>query len=215
VQTPLALKRRARTINKKLAIAYPEARCELVFSSPLELLIATVLSAQCTDKRVNEVTPHLFATYPQAKDYANAHINELEAIIRPTGFFRAKAASIIGIGQALIERFNGEVPRTLDELVTLPGVGRKTANVVLGNVFGVPGITVDTHVRRLSLRMNLTESFDPKFIERDLQELLEKTEWTNACHRLIFHGRRCCTARRPACERCPVSALCPTFFLGT
>ncbi len=213
-ETPLALTRRARRVDRALAERYPDARCELDFRDPFELLIATVLSAQTTDVRVNQTTPELFARYPDAVAMAGADVRELEDILRPTGFFRAKSRAVLGIGQALVERFGGQVPRRLDDLVTLPGVGRKTANVVLGNAFGIPGITVDTHVARLSKRLGYTTSEDPLVVEKDLQGLLERRVWTMACHRLIFHGRRTCFARRPACGACPVAALCPSAGIG-
>lgn len=201
-------------MGRSLGEAYPDARCELDFTTPLELLIATVLSAQCTDKRVNQVTPRLFARYPDAAAYAAADREELEAIIQPTGFFRAKAASIQGIAQALCERYGGEVPDRLDDLVSLPGVGRKTANVVLGNAFGTPGITVDTHVGRLARRLGWSTYDDPEKVEADLMALFPRSEWTELSHRLIFHGRRCCHARRPACGACPVARACPSFGEG-
>jgi endonuclease-3 len=210
VATHLGLVRRARTVNRALAETYPDAHCELDFTNPLELLVATVLSAQTTDVRVNQTTPTLFAAYPDAAAYAGADRAELETILRPLGFFRAKATSLMGLGQALVERYDGEVPGTLDDLVTLPGVGRKTANVVLGNAFGVPGITVDTHVKRVSGRLGWTEETDPVKIETALGELVEKSEWTMMSHRLIFHGRRCCFARRPNCGGCSVAAWCPS-----
>ena len=184
------------------------------FSTPLELLVATVLSAQCTDKRVNLVTPRLFARYPDAAAYAAADREELESIIQPTGFFRAKAASIQGIAQALCDRFGGDVPDRLDDLVTLPGVGRKTANVVLGNAFATPGITVDTHVGRLSRRLGWSTHDDPEKVEADLMALFPRADWTDISHRLIFHGRRCCHARRPACGACPISQWCPAYGEG-
>jgi endonuclease-3 len=201
-------------VHALLAAAYPDARCELDHGSPLELLVATVLSAQCTDARVNLVTPALFATYPTAADYAEADPSALEEMIRSTGFFRSKTAAITGIGRALVERFDGEVPATLEELVTLPGVGRKTANVVLGNAFGVPGITVDTHVGRVARRLVWTRNDDPVEVEADLAALFPPGDWTMLSHRLIFHGRRTCFARRPACERCPVAHLCPSAGTG-
>lgn len=206
-----ALTRRARKIRRLLAEAYPDADCELDFRTPLELLVATVLSAQCTDKRVNLVTPALFARYPTAADYAAADRADLEEIIRPTGFFRAKAASIQGLAQALCDRYGGEVPDRLDDLVTLPGVGRKTANVVLGNAFGVPGITVDTHVGRLARRFGWTDNTDPDKVEADLAALFPKKDWTPLSHELIWHGRRVCHARRPDCGACPVARWCPAF----
>ncbi len=209
-----ALVRRARRINRELAICYPDAHTELDFTSPLELLVATILSAQCTDKRVNMVTPVLFARYRTAADYAAADRAEVEKIIQSTGFFRAKTTSIIGLGQALCDRFGGEVPGRLRDLVTLPGVGRKTANVVLGDAFGVPGITVDTHFARLSRRFGWTVQDDPVKIEHEVGSLFPRREWTLLSHRLIWHGRRICHARRPACGACPLAALCPSFGTG-
>ena len=204
-----ALVRRARRINRELAMLYPDAHCELDFSTPLELLIATILSAQCTDKRVNMVTPVLFARYRSAADYASADREEVEKIIQSTGFFRAKTTSLIGLGQALCDRFGGEVPATLRDLVTLPGVGRKTANVVLGNAFGVPGITVDTHFGRLSRRFGWTTQTDPDKIESEVGSLIPRAEWTMLSHRLIWHGRRVCHARRPACGACAPARAAP------
>jgi endonuclease-3 len=199
---------------KALAEAYPDAHCELDFSTPLELLVATILSAQCTDKRVNEVTPALFARYRTARDYAAADRAEVEDMIRPTGFFRAKTDSLLKLGQALEERYDGEVPAKLADLVTLPGVGRKTANVVLGNAFGVPGITVDTHFGRLSRRFGWTTEDDPVKVEHDVGSLFPKREWTVLSHRLIWHGRRVCHSRRPACGACPVARWCPSYGIG-
>ena len=212
--THTALVRRARRINRELAALYPNAHCELDFTNPLELVVATILSAQCTDRRVNMVTPVLFAKYRTAADYAAADRAEVEQIIESTGFFRAKTTSIIGLGQALCERFGGEVPGRLADLVTLPGVGRKTANVVLGNAFGVPGITVDTHFGRLSRRFGWTQQDDPVKIEHEVGDLVPKSEWTMLSHRLIWHGRRVCHARKPACGACAVAALCPAFGTG-
>jgi endonuclease III len=209
-----ALVRRARKINRELAALYPDAHTELNFSSPLELLVATILSAQCTDRRVNMVTPTVFARYRSAADYAAADRGELEKMIQSTGFFRAKANSLIGLGQALCERFGGEVPGNLRDLVTLPGVGRKTANVVLGNAFGIPGITVDTHFARLSRRFGWTASTDPDKIELEVGALFPRPEWTMLSHRLIWHGRRVCHARRPACGACGLARLCPSFGEG-
>jgi endonuclease-3 len=213
-ESRLALVRRARRIHKVLTELYPDAHCELDFTTPLELTVATILSAQTTDRRVNEVTPALFRRYPDAAAYAGADRAELEALLRPTGFFRNKAASVTGLGQALCERFGGEVPSTLDELVTLPGIGRKTANVVLGNAFGVPGITVDTHFGRLSRRFGWTTSHDPVEVEHEVGSLFPKRDWTMLSHRVIFHGRRRCHARKPACGACPVAALCPSYGEG-
>ena len=206
--------RRARRINRELTLLYPDAHTELNFTTPLELLVATILSAQCTDKRVNMVTPVLFARYLSAADYAAANRAELEKIIQSTGFFRAKSNSIIGLGQALCERYGGEVPGKLKDLVTLPGVGRKTANVVLGNAFGVPGITVDTHFGRLSRRFGWTTEEDPVKVEAEVGSLFPKSEWTMLSHRLIWHGRRVCHARKPACGACGVGPLCPSYGLG-
>jgi endonuclease III len=209
-----ALTRRARRVGRELAALYPDAHCELDFASPLELLVATILSAQTTDKRVNLVTPVLFARYVTAADYAAADRGEMEKIIQSTGFFRAKTTSLIGLGQALCERFGGEVPRRLRDLVTLPGVGRKTANVVLGNAFGVPGITVDTHFGRLSRRFGWTTSTDPDKIEQEVGALFPRRDWTFLSHCLIWHGRRVCHSRRPACGACTLASLCPSYGEG-
>lgn len=193
---------------------YPDAHCELDFTNALELSVATILSAQCTDKRVNEVTPTLFARYKTAADYAGADRAELENYIRSTGFFRNKANSIMGLGQQLLERFDGEVPHTLKELVTLPGFGRKTANVVLGNAFGVPGITVDTHFGRLARRWGWTEEIDPVKVEQVINQLIPRKDWTLLSHRVIWHGRRVCHSRRPACGACAIAKLCPSYGIG-
>lgn len=201
-------------MNRTLAQAFPQVYCELDFTSPLELAVATILSAQSTDKRVNLTTPALFARYQTAPDYAQADRAELEALIRPTGFYRNKATSLIGLGQALVERFDGEIPATMDELVTLPGVGRKTANVILGNAFDIPGITVDTHFGRLVRRWCWTAEEDPVKVEHAVGELIERTEWTLLSHRVIFHGRRVCHARKPACGVCVLAKDCPSFGLG-
>ena len=206
---PVALVRRARLINRTLADVYPDAHCELDFRNPFELLVATVLSAQCTDVRVNQVTPALFARFPDAASMAAADRDELEALIRPTGFFRAKAESLLGLSRDLVERYGAEVPGRQRDLVTLRGVGRKTANVVLGNAFDVPGITVDTHMGRLARRLGLTVNEDPVVVERDLMALIERREWTLWSHRVIFHGRRRCTARKPDCGGCEIARLCP------
>jgi endonuclease-3 len=214
-RTPTAQERRtAGSILKALAAAYPDAGCELEFTTPLELLVATVLSAQCTDQRVNKVTPQLFEHYPDAASYAAADREELEGIIAPTGFFRQKANTLIGIGSALCERFAGEVPGRLEDLVTLPGVGRKTANVVLGSAFGIPGITVDTHLGRLAARLGWTEQTDPVKVEADLMLLFPDREWTSMSHLVIWHGRRCCHARKPACGACVVAKWCPSYGEG-
>jgi endonuclease III len=209
-----ALVRRARRINRELALMYPDAHTELNFTTPLELLVATILSAQSTDRAVNLVTPVLFARYRTAADYAAANRDDVEKIIHSTGFYRAKTNSLIGLGQALCERFRGEVPAWMRDLVTLPGVGRKTANVVLGNAFGVPGITVDTHFARLSRRFGWTAQTDPDKIESEVGALFPRSEWTMLSHRLIWHGRRVCHARRPACGSCGVARLCPSFGEG-
>lgn len=213
-ETPLGLVRRARRMNRTLAKAFPHVYCELDFTNPLELTVATILSAQSTDKRVNLTTPALFAKYRTAADYAGADRAELEELIRPTGFYRNKTTALIGLGQALVERFDGEVPATLDELVTLPGIGRKTANVVLGNAFDIPGITVDTHFGRLVRRWRWTAEEDPVKVEKAVGELIERKEWTLLSHRVIFHGRRVCHARRPACGVCVLASDCPSFGAG-
>jgi endonuclease III len=213
-ETPLALVRRARRINRELALTYPDAHCELDFTSPFELLVATVLSAQTTDVRVNMVTPTLFAKYPTPVDLAAADREDVESIIQSTGFFRAKTQAITGLSQAIVERFGGEVPGRLEDLVTLPGVGRKTANVVLGNAFDVPGLTVDTHFARLARRFGWTANTEAVKIEYDVAALIPKREWTILSHRLIWHGRRCCHSRRPACGACPLARLCPSYGEG-
>jgi endonuclease III len=209
-----ALVRRARRIIRELGRLYPDAHIELNFTSALELLVATILSAQTTDRRVNAVTQVLFARYRTAGDYAVADEAELEKVIEPTGYFRAKARSLIALGQALCDGFGGEVPDTLEELMTLPGVGRKTANMVLGDAFGKPSLTVDTHFARLARRFGWTAHTDPDKIEHDVGALLPPREWTAASHRLIWHGRRVCHSRRPACGACGVARLCPSFGEG-
>ena len=201
-------RRRAREIVRILSKEIPDSRIALKFSNPLELLIATILSAQCTDVRVNEVTKNLFKKYRSAEDYANANPAKLEEEIRPTGFFRNKTKSIQKCCQELVKRFDGEVPKNLEELVTLPGVGRKTANVVLGNAFGTPGIVVDTHVQRVSKRIGLTKNDDPVKIEFDLMEMVPKEEWTHLSNLFIWHGRKICVARKPLCNICPIVKLC-------
>jgi endonuclease III len=213
-ESPLALTRRARKINRELAQLYPDAHTELDFTNPLELSVATILSAQCTDKRVNEVTPAVFAKFRTAADYAAADRAELEEMIRSTGFYRNKTNSLIKLGQMLVERFDGEVPHTLEELVTLPGFGRKTANVVLGNAFGIPGITVDTHFGRLARRWRWTDSTDPVKVEHEVGALFPKKEWTILSHRVIWHGRRVCHARKPACGACALARWCPSYGEG-
>jgi endonuclease-3 len=199
---------------RTLVEAFPDAHCELDFTTPLELLVAVVLSAQTTDVRVNLTTPALFARYRTAADYAGADRAELEELIRPTGFYRNKAAALIGLGAALVERFDGEVPGHQRDLVTLPGVGRKTANVVLGDAFGVPGITVDTHFGRLARRFGWTEEEDPVKVESAIGELIPRKDWTLLSHRLIFHGRRVCHSRTPACGACVLARDCPSYGLG-
>jgi endonuclease-3 len=207
-------KARAKKVLKGLARLYPDAHCALHYTNPLELLIATILSAQCTDVRVNMVTPALFAKYKGAAAYANADLADLETMVRTTGFFRNKAKNIQACCKAIVEHHGGKVPGTLEELVPLPGVGRKTANVVLGNAFDTPGITVDTHVNRLSHRLGFTKHDDPVKIEHDLMKLFPKKEWTMASHRLIFHGRQICHARKPQCEACGIAKLCPKIGVG-
>jgi endonuclease-3 len=210
----LALKRRARRINRALAEQYPYAHAELDFRSPFELVVATVLSAQTTDVLVNQITPLLFARYPDARRMAEAEPAELEAIIKPTGFFRAKTRNLLALCNRLVDEYDGEVPGRLEDLVTLPGVGRKTANVVLGNAFGIPGITVDTHFGRLARRFGWTDSDDPVRIESDVAELFEPRDWTMLSHRVVFHGRRVCHARKPACGACAVANWCPSYGAG-
>ena len=204
----------ARAIYRILVKTYPEIRCELDFKNPLELIVATVLSAQCTDKRVNTITPAVFKKYKTAKAYAEADIHELEELVFQAGFYRAKARHIKGIGIKLLTEFDGKVPRTLEELITLPGVGRKTANVVLGHAFDIPGITVDTHFGRLSRRFGWTKDMDPVKVERTVGELIPQAEWTNLSQRMIWHGRRICHSRKPACGACPVAKLCPSVGIG-
>ena len=201
-------------MNRTLAKAFPHVYCELDFTNPLELTVATILSAQSTDKGVNLTTPALFARYRTALDYARADRVELEELVRPTGFYRNKANSLIRLGQELVARFDGAVPRTMAELVTLPGVGRKTANVILGNAFGVPGITVDTHFQRLVHRWQLTTETDPVKVEKVIGGLIERRDWTDYSHRVIFHGRRVCHARKPACGVCFIARDCPSYGEG-
>ncbi|MDQ0696974.1 endonuclease-3 [Streptomyces sp. W4I9-2] len=213
-ESHLAMVRRARRINRELAEVYPYAHPELDFRNPFELLVATVLSAQTTDLRVNQTTPALFAAYPTPEDMAAAVPEEMEEIIRPTGFFRAKTKSLLGLSAALRDEFGGEVPGRLEDLVKLPGVGRKTANVVLGNAFGVPGITVDTHFGRLVRRWKWTDEEDPVKVEAVVAGIFPKSEWTMLSHRVVFHGRRICHARKPACGACPIAPLCPSYGEG-
>ncbi|MCT1499612.1 endonuclease III [Corynebacterium sanguinis] len=213
-ETAIGRTRRARRINRTLAAVFPDAHAELDFTNPLELLVATVLSAQTTDVRVNQVTPALFARFPTPSAYSSAKQEEVEEIIRPTGFYRAKAANLIGLGRTLVTDFGGEVPTALEDLVSLPGVGRKTAHVVRGNAFDMPGLTVDTHFQRLVHRLKLTEEKDPVAIEHAIAAIIEKKEWTMFSHRIIFHGRRVCHARTPACGACPLAFDCPSFGEG-
>jgi endonuclease-3 len=202
---------RAPEIRRRLAAAYPEAKCALDFRNPYELTVATILSAQCTDKRVNMVTPALFARYPAPKQLAAAKPEDVEQIIKSTGFFRSKAKSLIGMATAVDEKYGGTVPARMEDLVTLPGVGRKTANVVLGNAFGIDdGVVVDTHVTRVSQRLALTRQTDPVKIEQDLMKLFPREGWTMLSHLFIEHGRQVCDARKPKCDVCPLSDLCPS-----
>jgi endonuclease-3 len=202
-------KKRAQRIARALRAAYPEAKCSLDFASPFQLLVATILSAQCTDEMVNQVTAELFAEYASPRALADAEPGEIERLVRRTGFYRQKAKSIQSASRDIVEKFGGEVPRTLEELVTLRGVARKTANVVLGTAFGVPGLAVDTHMKRVNRRLRLSAEDAPVKIERDLMELIRREEWTAYTHRVIQHGRECCDARRPRCEACPLRADCP------
>lgn len=205
------LQERADLIYKRLNREYPDAHCELEHENPLQLLVATILSAQCTDKRVNLVTPDLFRKYPDANTLADANPDEVEDLIRTTGFFRNKTKSLLGMAAAVVERHRGEIPDTMDELTKLPGVGRKTANVILGNAFGInAGVVVDTHVGRLSLRLGLTRQTDPVKVELQLMKLFPKKAWAKLSHLLIFHGRRVCIARAPKCEMCVLNDICPS-----
>lgn len=213
-ESPTALVRRARRINRELAEVFPYAHPELDFENPFQLVVATVLSAQTTDLRVNQTTPSLFAKYPTPEDLAAANPEEVEEILRPCGFFRAKTKSVIGLSKALVEDFGGEVPGRLEDLVKLPGVGRKTAFVVLGNAFGRPGITVDTHFQRLVRRWRWTGESDPDKIEAAIGALFPKSDWTDLSHHVIWHGRRICHARKPACGACPIAPLCPAYGEG-
>jgi len=207
---PLAQKKtRAKRLIRSLGELYANADCALHHENALQLLVATILSAQCTDERVNQVTPKLFKKYKDARAYAAADPDELEELVRTTGFFRNKTRSILGLGRALVECHNGEVPSEMDELIKLPGVGRKTANVLRGTWFGLPGITVDTHVKRLSGRLGLTDETDPVKIEFALQKVLSEEDWTFASHAIIWHGRRVCRARKPDCDRCTLRPDCP------
>ena len=214
VESPVDRKQRARKIARALAKAYPEAVCALRHENAFQLLVATILSAQCTDERVNMVTPELFRTYPTPEKLAGSSQDDVERIIKSTGFFRSKAQSIRGMAGIIAQEHGGEVPRTMDELIHLPGVGRKTANVVLGTAFGIAsGVVVDTHVKRITHLLGLTRHTAPEKVEQDLMELLPEKEWVNFAHRLIHHGRRICIARRPKCPECPLLALCPRVGL--
>jgi endonuclease-3 len=206
--------KRAKALYRGLCKTYPEIYCELNFANPLQLVIATVLSAQCTDKRVNLVTARLFKKYKNVRAYAKAPIEEIEEIIYPTGFYHAKARHIRGLAEKVITEFGGEVPSTIEELITLPGVGRKTANVVLGHAFDTPGITVDTHFGRLSRRFSWTQSLDPVKVEHEVGELIPQAEWTNLSQRMIWHGRRVCHSRKPACGACTLAKICPSVGIG-
>jgi len=212
MESKTKLKARAAAIAQELARTYPDAECALRFANPFELLAATILSAQCTDERVNMVTPALFARFPTPKAMAAASLEELEELVRTTGFFRNKAKNLKGMAAGIMERFGGEVPRTMEELASLPGVGRKTANVVLGNCFETPGLTVDTHMQRVtSRRLCIVKSEDPEKIERELMELIPQPDWTRFSHQVISHGRQVCTARKPMCEICPLTQWCVYF----
>jgi endonuclease-3 len=206
-----SIRSKARSIFRKLKREYPDAGIELSFTTPLELLIATILSAQCTDIKVNEVTAELFKRFSKPQDYTKRSTAELERIIKPTGFFRQKAKSIKATVKTILDSHNGEVPQTMDELIELPGVGRKTANVILGNAFNIPGLPVDTHVKRISNRLGLTKESDPVKIEFDLNQLIPEAEWTLFSHTLIHHGRKVCKARKPLCDKCPVTKWCDYF----
>ena len=207
-------RKEARSIYRVLTKFYPDVHCELDFQTPFQLLVATVLSAQCTDKRVNQVTPKLFKKFGTPRAMAAAPIPAIEEIIHSLGFYHSKAQNLKSLSTRLVTEYNSEVPGNLDELVTLAGVGRKTANVVLGHAFGIPGITVDTHFGRLSRRFHWSESEDPVQVERDVALLIKESEWTNLSQRMIWHGRRICHSRRPACGACPLAALCPSYGIG-
>jgi len=205
---------RARSIYRILSKTYPNVRCELNYKTPFQLLVATVLSAQCTDKRVNQTTPALFRKYPNPKKMAEADVRDIQRLVKSTGFYRAKAKNIKSLSSKITTEFDGEVPNNLKDLITLPGVGRKTANVLLGHAFGIPGITVDTHFGRLSRRFEWSKSLDPVKVEFEVGGLIPKKEWTNLSQRLIWHGRRVCHSRKPACGACPLAKYCPSFGVG-
>jgi endonuclease-3 len=205
---------KAKAIYRQLTKSYPNVRCELDYNSAFQLLVATVLSAQCTDKRVNQTTPALFKKYPNPKKMAKADLIDIQRLVKSTGFYRAKAKNIKTLSNKIMEEFDGDVPRDLEDLITLPGVGRKTANVVLGHAFGIPGITVDTHFGRLSRRFGWSKQSDPVKVEFEVGELIPEKEWTNLSQRMIWHGRRVCHARKPACGACPLAKLCPSYGIG-
>jgi endonuclease-3 len=205
---------RAKAIYRQLTKNYPKVRCELDYNSAFQLLVATVLSAQCTDKRVNQTTPALFKKFPNPKRMAKADLKDIQRLVKSTGFFRAKAKNIKGLSNKIMEEFDGDVPSNLEDLISLPGVGRKTANVVLGHAFGIPGITVDTHFGRLSRRFGWSKQNDPVKVEFEVGELIPEKEWTNLSQRMIWHGRRVCHSRKPACGACPLAKLCPSYGIG-
>jgi len=205
---------RAKVIYRQLSKSYPNVRCELDYKNAFQLLVATVLSAQCTDKRVNQTTPALFKKYPNPKKMAKADLKDIQKLVKSTGFFRAKARNIKGLSNKIMEEFNGMVPSNLEDLITLPGVGRKTANVVLGHAFGIPGITVDTHFGRLSRRFGWSKQNNPVKVEFEVGELIPEKEWTNLSQRMIWHGRRVCHSRKPACGACALAKLCPSYGIG-
>ena len=205
---------RAKVIYRQLSKNYPNVRCELDYKNAFQLLVATVLSAQCTDKRVNQTTPALFKKYPNSQKMAKADLRDIQKLVKSTGFFRAKAKNIKGLSNIIVEQFNGNVPSNLEDLVTLPGVGRKTANVVLGHAFGIPGITVDTHFGRLSRRFGWSKQNNPVKVEFEVGELIPEKEWTNLSQRMIWHGRRVCHSRKPACGACALAKLCPSYGIG-
>jgi endonuclease-3 len=205
---------RAKVIYRQLSKSYPNVRCELDYKNAFQLLVATVLSAQCTDKRVNQTTPALFKKYPNPQKMAKAEVRDIQKLVKSTGFFRAKAKNIKGLSNKIMEKFDGKVPSNLENLITLPGVGRKTANVVLGHAFGIPGITVDTHFGRLSRRFGWSKQNNPVKVEFEVGELIPEKEWTNLSQRMIWHGRRVCHSRKPACGACALAKLCPSYGIG-
>jgi len=209
-----AKKVRAKVIYHQLSKSYPNIRCELDYKNAFQLLVATVLSAQCTDERVNQITPTLFKKYPNPQKMAKADLRDIQKLVKSTGFFRAKAKNIKGLSNIIVKRFDSNVPSNLEDLITLPGVGRKTANVVLGHAFGIPGITVDTHFRRLSRRFGWSKQSNPVKVEFEVRELIPEKEWTNLSQRMIWHGRRVCHSRKPACGACTLAKLCPSYGIG-